>query len=1289
MPGSFNSIQRRLYFVICLPLLIGIFFSFQGKAQVANFSASPTSGCAPQTIGFTDLSTGAPTSWLWNFGNGNTSTAQNPQAIYSTAGQYAVKLTVSGGSTKTETITIYATPDAGFTLNKDTSCVGKTVNYTDASIVSPGGAAVNTWAWDFGDGNTQTVTTGTVSHAYNTAGTYTISLIVTDLHSCPSQAKTETISIVPFPTPTFTTSPVFSCQAPLTVNFTNTSAFVGPTTYTWHFGDGASSVQKNPTHAYTTPGSYKVTLVVNQNGCIDSLVVPNMVNIQNMNANFTATPTVVCSGQSVTFTNTSTPASTSASWNFGDGTTSTLINPAHTYTTAGSYTVSLSATDAKGCADSIKSIVSVNQTPVAAFSANSTQSCSVPFAVTFTNNSTGATAYTWNFGDGSNSIAANPIHTYTASGTYTVTLHATNAGGTCSDSLRKNSYIIISPPIASFTATPDSGCVQLQVGFTSISTSALDPITSYSWTYGDGNSGSSTIATINNTYTASGIYSPQLIVQTAKGCLDTFLCKNCIKAGTPPAAYLANPPDSICYGNPVMFSDSSIGAVAWHWIFGDGATSPLQNPMHVYGDTGTFHVKVVAYNNGCTDTSKSKSVIVLAPKAQFSYALSCVNNQKVTFLSTSEGADSLVWHFGDGSVDTSSHNTNTNPVHTYTTLGAETVTLIAYNYKSQCADSIKSSFTIAQPIASFTVKDSIGCYPFTAVFTNTSQDSIKFQWNFGDSANPTTDTSTKANPTYTYHNPGKDIVKLIITDINGCKDSTSKTLKTLGPIPYFSSVPLKGCRPLNVMLKDSSKTDSTLLQWNWNFGDGTSIGSTSIDSIAHTYSVNGTYTIKMVVSDKNGCKDSITKNNYVQVTFPIPAFTRDSFSCKGNLLTFNSTGTAIGPTYTWNFGDGVSNTTHNSSVTHAYATDNLYTVSLTVKDTNGCKDSLKETVLILKPTASFSTAVSSVKCGNATVSFTDLSTGGPFTSWYWNFGDGSSSPQQNASHTYIAPGTYNAYLIVTNAGGCTDTLQQNGIVVVPGPIGTLSYTPTKGCNPLTVHFTATSSNSQSYLWDFGDGTVITGSDTITHTYTQLGGPYNPQVLLSLGLCQLAATNLSGPITIINTVNVTLNHSVLMLSQDSTAIVNATAGGGVSPYTYSWTPTNGISCNNSSCSSISVTGTGDTLKYTLVAFDHKGCEALTSLLIISDPCIDKAKIPNIFTPNADGRNDNFYIPGVCADEDFYLQIFDRWGVLLFSATQRNRVWDGRLNDGNEAPDGVYFFIVNVSGNTYKSFVHLVR
>ncbi|HTA61836.1 MAG TPA: PKD domain-containing protein, partial [Bacteroidia bacterium] len=466
-----------------------------------------------------------------------------------------------------------------------------------------------------------------------------------------------------------------------------------------------------------------------------------------------------------------------------------------------------------------------------------------------------------------------------------------------------------------------------------------------------------------------------------------------------------------------------------------------------------------------------------------------------------------------------------------------------------------------------------------------------------------------------------------------------------------------------------------------------------ISPFTHTYTAPGIYNVTMSVTDKNGCKDSTTKLNYIKPTYPYPAYTVNHFSCKGNLLTFNASATnAVGPTYTWDFGDGTTSTSHNAITTHTYIKDSLYHIQLIVQDTNGCDSTMKkDTVLILKPTASFTTFAPNPQCRNSVVYFHSTSTGYP-TSFFWTFGDGATSNSlDSCSHTYTQPGTYNVSLIVTNPGGCTDTTKQDSIVVVPGPIGNFTFSPVSGCNPLAVTFIAHSSNAQYYSWDFGDGAIapMQTNDSIVHIYNQQGA-FTPNLVLintvNSGLCPFA-TSTVGVVTTINSINVSLTPPVITLPQDSSGHVTANASGGNGPYTYSWSPNDNINCTT--CANIIVTGTGDTLVYALTTHDKNGCVAVTNLLVISKPCIESALIPNIFTPNGDGKNDVFFIPGVCPDDNYSLQIFDRWGNTLFSSQQRNNVWDGKTPNGADATDGVYYFIVNLSKTSYKGFVNLVR
>lgn len=1288
---------------ILLPYVC-VLFSSTAFCQVnANFSASPVAGCAPLIVQFQDISTGNPNSWSWNFGNGNTSTSQNPATIYSNPGVYTVTLTVTNGAfsdteIKTNYILVYNKPAAGFTISSYTACVGQTVTFTDATVISPGGPNISHWSWDFGDGNSTTTTTTTVTHTYNTPGTYPVSVIVTDPNGC-SGTITQNIVVVPAPSASFSATPTSACAPPLNVTFTNTSSTIGSTTYTWNFGDGNTATGPNPFHTYTASGSYNVTLIVNQNGCIDSVTINNYVTIQKITANFAITPPVTCTGQQLTFNNISLPTASTSTWTFGDGNNSNSLSPTHTYTAAGTYTVTLIAGDANGCLDTATGAVTVHQTPNASFSADTMVACNVPFTVNFTNTSTGGNTYFWNFGDGSTSTLQNPVHTYTAAGTYPVSLIVTNNPSGCSDTIVMNNFIVISPPIAGFSHIPDSGCVPLTVNFNSTSTSAIDPIATYSWSFGDGSNLVTTTPNVSHTYTATGIYSVTLIIQTQNGCSDTIVCSNCIKVGTPPVAGFTILDDTVCYGLPVFFTDTSVGNVTgWYWVYGDGGTGIQQNPQYTYGDTGTFAVYLVAYHNGCTDTSLIDSVTILPPIARMSYTLSCTDYYTVQFLSTSAGADSIFWDFGDGTLDSSN---NISPVHTYPSRGPFTVTLIAYNYNTGCSNTVTATFTIAEPIANYTVNPP-GCYPHNTTFTSTSQDANAYWWNFGD---PSTnaDTSILANPSYVYNLPGAYTVTLIITDVNGCRDTITDTVKSLGPIPYFYADTLTGCTPFSVTFIDTSYSDSLLTQWIWNFGDGSPPLTTNNDSVTHIYTFPGIYSVTMTVTDNNGCAKTIIKTNYVQPTFPFPAFTVDTFACKFDVLTYDASATnAVGGTFIWDYGDGTQDTTTSPIITHSYSSDGLYIVSLTVVDANGCDSTITDTIRILKPTANFGWSLDTMYCGQMVINFTDSSTGF-ITNWMWYFGDGGTSTLQNPSHVYQVGGIYSVTLAVTNAGGCMDTIVLDSIITVPFATGDFTLTPASGCNPLTVCFDVSALNTSYYIWDFGDGTVLYSNGDTCHTYTT-PGTFNPILLLSYTLptgvpCIQQANNLTGPVVVTNVINVSLSGpTVIMLPEDSIISVTANFSGGVGPYTYNWSPSMGINCTN--CTNVLIIGTGDTIVYTFTVYDSSGCIGIDSVIVLSTPCFEEKLIPNIFTPNGDGWNDIFYVPGVCPSENYSLQIFDRWGVLIFSTTLRNNGWDGRNNSGVEVSEGTYYYVITLSNlknihgapledKVHKGFVTLIR
>jgi YVTN family beta-propeller protein len=238
------------------PVAFGQFIGSLSLAPFANFSAGSTEGKAPLNVAFTDKSTGTPTKWKWTFGDGTTSTKQNPTHKYSKAGKYTVVLTVSNAAgsntiTKTGYIKVITKPVAAFSVSPTSGKVPLTVVFTDKSAGSP-----TKWKWTFGDGKTSTEQNPT--HKYSKAGKYTVTLKVTNALGINTATKSNYITVIGKPTAAFSASPT-SGKAPLNVKFTDKSTGT-PTKWQWTFGDGKTSSEQNPTHKYSKVGTYKVKL---------------------------------------------------------------------------------------------------------------------------------------------------------------------------------------------------------------------------------------------------------------------------------------------------------------------------------------------------------------------------------------------------------------------------------------------------------------------------------------------------------------------------------------------------------------------------------------------------------------------------------------------------------------------------------------------------------------------------------------------------------------------------------------------------------------------------------------------------------------------------------------------------------------------------------------------------------------------------------------------------------------------------------------------------------------------
>lgn len=1090
----------------------------------ALFSAVPAQGCTPLTVNFTNSTTAsAGNVYTWDFGNGNTSSAQNPgsQTYIANANDsvYTIELLVTNSSgcsdSVTHQVTVHPLPIAGFTMSADTVCALTNVIFTNTTV------GVASASWNFGDATTSTAANPV--HAYAATGTYTVTLIVTTAFGC-RDTITAPVYVDPIPATAFSSS--VECVGDSTL-FTNTTTG-NVATWNWNFGDATSSSTQQPNHLYTNAGTYTVTLTAtNTAGCSNFVTHTVTVNIVPQ-AQFVST--TACQGQLTTFTDQTTGAPISWSWDYGDATPfGNAQNPTHTYATAGTYTTTLIVAAGSGCGDTITGVVTVNPIPTANFTAvavcaNDTTdftstslgnpttftwnwgdatppdasnnpapshvyanagtynvvltagygtgcthsttiavqanprtvpsfTSNVPcfgLPTNFTDQTTNApTQWQWDFGDASPvNTTQNPSHNYGAPGTYTVTLVTQNGFG-CVDSVA--TAVTVHPlPVADFVA--DTVCEGYISSFTDISTSAV----AWSWDFGDA---SPLNATQNpgHVYLSQGTYTVTLIVQNAVGCPDTIQQQIVVRP-LPVAAFAST---TACHTYATNFTDQSAAAVAWEWNYGDG--SPLvntQSPSYTYAQAGTYPATLVAFNiYGCTDTLTQNITVLPQPQAGFTTNTVCANSA-VLFSDTSSGTPTVwSWDFGDGSpVD----NTQ-NPPHSYVLGGTYNIVLIVGN-SAGCADTLQQTVTVGtMPFPAFTATQV--CLGNVTAFTDLTTDPTPIQgyfWDFGDGNN-----SFQQNPNYIYQNPGTYTITLVVTNTSGC-DSTITGTVTVGAPPVAAFTYDTVCVGSATTFNDvSTGFPST---WFWDFGDSQT--STTGPATTHTYTAAGNYLASLIVSAGNGCTDQafnvVTVVNTVQAAMSV----NDSVCINStlNFLDATTTNNATIGGWQWDFGDGSPlDSTQNPS--HTYVVSGTYTVTLTVWASSGCVSVSTQTITVNPlPVAAFSATVS---CANQVTNFTD-NTPPAIAQWQWDFGDLTSSAQQNPTHQYAAAGNYNVELIVTTAGGCSDTIT-NPIVVYPQPVA--QFTTDTVCYGDTTKITNTSFSAQgnivSTFWDFGDGNTST------------------------------------------------------------------------------------------------------------------------------------------------------------------------------------------------------------------------
>lgn len=1072
----------------------------RAQAPVAQFSSNVTSGCAPLGVRFIDQSANNPTSWEWSFSNGVVSSQQNPTVGFGTPGTYDVTLIVKNASgadaiRKTGYITVYASPNVSFGLDRTLACAPATIQFLQYSTAGQG--SIINYLWNFGDGTTGNGPTPT--HLYTQTGYYTVTLTVTNSGGCSnSSTMTRVLRLVDGVQPNFTWSEVGgACTAPYTLNFLNQTAGPGNMSYNWSLGTGAAPATSNATNpsgiSYPAAGSYTVTLIAQSSlGCGDTLTqtVPLTSNTPVINA-----PSAGCINTPVNFSNGSNPAPISSSWDFGDGSPpSNQPTTTHSYTAAGPYTVTLTNIYAS-CTTTATTTINIGSALVPTFTASPTTACQAPLSVQFTDQTAPTpTLWTWDFGDGSaQSNQQNPLHTYSSTGTFDVTLTATTAAG-CTGSTKQAKEINITAPTISMSG--QGACVG-QVYTPTYTINTVDPVASYSWSAPGATPSTATGASPGFTYPATGFYSITLTITTNSGCTATQTFTNAVQVGTPtPASFTYSPPSPICGKNIVTFTSPSTPADHWYWTYNDG--SPIdsgQTVTHEFRKTGTRVVVLAVSHDGCV-TQATQPVTVSPPIPNFGWVVNCATNNpgvhdplNVSFQDSTLRDSTLVpltydWSFGDGTPD---YITSTSPwsapTHEYPGVDSFTVTLTVTN--GTCSSFATRTLYIQSITSQFMAAPNPVCVQQPFTLTSTSITNPYGTGRTGYIWNITPTEHDHASGVYTSHisATGSYPITLTVTDLNGCQyTSNPVTLTVTAPTVKFTGPP-GGCVNSPITFTDNS-TPSALgnanTQYLWDFGDGNGLRNRT-QPFTVTYADTGTYTVIEEVIDNGGCAAKDTVTNAIQITSPHAFFIEpDSFYCPGTPATFIDLSTGYGLTESWDFHDG---TPPQSSPTHSFPTTSgvTYQVTLTVMDKYSCTTDTTENIKIVSPTAAFTIADTTGICVPLETMFT--ATGSNYDSLYWEFGDGHTSTKgPSTSWFYNSLDTFTATLVVRGPGGCLDSTSRKVFVTNPNTT-TFTFTPKTACDSVVAQFTIVPPPYTTFAVNFGDNTGDSSqNDAPIHTY---------------------------------------------------------------------------------------------------------------------------------------------------------------------------------------------------------------
>lgn len=807
-------------------------------------------------------------------------------------------------------------------------------------------------------------------------------------------------------------------------------------------------------------------------------------------------------------------------------------------------------------------------------------------------------------------------------------------------------------------AGPDvSTCSDVPVG---IGSAGL-PGYVYSWTPITGLSSSTSpnpTVTMTNTTGLPIVYQYIINATNPLGCTgaDTVLVTI-----NPDAEADAGPDITVCSGVPVSIGSVALPGTTYSWLPVTGlSSSTSSNPTLTLTNTTGAPVTtmyVVTANNGLC-TGKDTMYITVAPELTAAIAgpTSLCFGDTVTL--TASGGTSFLWSTGDTTASISVFPTTTT---TYTVVVSD----------GACS-SLPASHTVTViplPVGVISGPDSV-CMWGSA--TLTALGGTTYLWSTG----ATTSTITISGIT-------QDTTVCVIAANGPCIGAPVCFTIHPYPQPVADFANNTVCFSLATTFTDLSSTPvGSLIGWDWNFGDpgsGTTNTST-LNNPTHLFSGPGVYNVTLIITNSMGCKDTVTKSVTI-LNLPVADFTFSNV-CDGQTATFTDLSNLAGGTissWSWNFGDGSTSTLQNP--THLYAGPGAYNVSLIVVGSNGCIDEVVKTIIIHpNPVVDFSYLN---YCFNSLTQFTDLSTitdpfGTTLMNWAWDFGDGNTSTDRNPLHSYAGPGMYWVTLTVTSSVGCSTTISKYITVdAVPMPVA-INDTVCAGKQARVgvSGVPAFATQVEWYYSQFGGSPFF------------IGGGFDTPPINTTTIYWVSMRDSSGcesyripvyawtfPVELFNIIVSPLQVEV------PNAIVNFTTTADTDMVSFYWTFGDGFS--STLPNPVHQYEHDGVYTISLRCFDENGCEYFIEYQEYVT-VFEKIRlfVPNTFTPNGDGLNDEFTISGTLIKE-LNIEIYDRWGKVMFSADNINFSWSGNDKSGDNCPEGAYVYVI--TGTAYDGTV----